>query len=132
MVTGGGVLAGGEGLADLEDDGESKLDLLGELLPFAKGVPSDDTRRRFFRAVELQAFAAACAAFVRPLLPEAAPRLVAIAGKTLRHSHDGTAKALHLVPRTRIPRKARVVSKSAAGMRQTIPRGGRKHMPGLT
>ncbi len=97
LVTLCGVMAGAEGFEDIEDYGASKLDLLRELLPFARGVPSDDTRRRFFRAIDPQAFADAFAAFVRDLLPEAAPRLMAIDGKTLRRSHDGTAKALHLV-----------------------------------
>jgi predicted transposase YbfD/YdcC len=97
LVTLCGVMAGAEGFEDIEDDGASKLDLLRELLPFAKGVPSDDTLRRFFRAIDPQAFADVFVAFVRDLLPEAAQRLVAIDGKTLRRSHDGTAKALHLV-----------------------------------
>ena len=47
LVTLCGVMAGAEGLEDMEDYGESKLDLLRELLPFAKGIPSDDTLRRF-------------------------------------------------------------------------------------
>src|SRR4051812_49779706 len=58
FVTLCGFMAGAAGFEDIEDDGESKLDLLGELLPVARGVPSDDTRR-FFRTVEPQAFAAA-------------------------------------------------------------------------
>jgi predicted transposase YbfD/YdcC len=97
LVTLCGVMAGAEGFEDIEDYGASKLDLLRELLPFAKGVPSDDTLRRFFRAIDPRAFADVFVAFVRDLLPEAAQRLVAIDGKTLRRSHDGTAKALHLV-----------------------------------
>ena len=97
LVTLCGVLAGAEGFEDMEDYGESKLDLLRELLPFAHGIPSDDTLRRFFRAVDPRAFAEVFVAFVRDVFPEAAQRLIAIDGKTLRHSHDGTAKALHLV-----------------------------------
>ncbi|MFL6464679.1 MAG: ISAs1 family transposase [Bryobacteraceae bacterium] len=58
FVTLCGFMAGAAGFEDIEDDGESKLDLLGELLLLARGVPSDDTRR-FFRTVEPQAFAAA-------------------------------------------------------------------------
>src|SRR3982751_658092 len=97
LVTLCGVIAGAEGFEDLEDYGESKLELLRELLPFAKGIPSDDTLRRFFRAVDPRAFAEVFAAFVREVFPEAVQRLIAIDGKTLRRSHDGTAKALHLV-----------------------------------
>src|SRR4030095_4547452 len=43
----------------------------------------------FFREV--------CVAFVRALLPHAGERLIAIDGKTSRRSHDGAARALHLV-----------------------------------
>src|SRR3954470_608132 len=96
LVTLCGVIAGAEGFEDIEDYGESKLDLLRELLPFANGIPSDDTLRRFFRAVDPRAFAEVFVAFARDVFPEAAQRLIAIDGKTLRRSHDGTAKALHL------------------------------------
>ena len=82
LVTLCGVLAGAEGFEDIEDDGESKLDLLRQLLPFAHGVPSDDTLRRFFRAIDPQAFQDVFVAFVRDLLPEASPPLIAIDGKT--------------------------------------------------
>jgi predicted transposase YbfD/YdcC len=97
LVTLGGVLAGAEGFEEIEDDGESKLDLLRELLPFAPGVPSDDTRRRFFRAIDAQAFQDVLVAFGRDLLPAASPPLMAMDGKTSRRSHDGTVKALPLV-----------------------------------
>src|SRR5919202_824404 len=46
LVTLCGVIAGAEGWEDIEDYGESKLELLRELLPFADGIPSDDTLRR--------------------------------------------------------------------------------------
>jgi predicted transposase YbfD/YdcC len=97
LVTLCGVLAGAEGFEDIEDHGESKLDLLRELWPFAPGVPSDDTRRRFFRAIDPQAFQDVLVAFVRDLLPEASPPLIAIDGQTSRSSQDGTVQALPLV-----------------------------------
>ena len=97
LVTLCGMIAGADGWEDIEDYGTSKLDLLRELLPFVGGVPSDDTLRRFFRGIAPRAFGEVFVAFVRELLPDAAHHLVAIDGKTLRRSHDGTAKALHLV-----------------------------------
>jgi predicted transposase YbfD/YdcC len=97
LVTLCGVLAGAEGFEDMEDYGESKLNVLRELLPFAPGVPSDDTLRRFFRAIDPQAFQDVFVAFVRDLLPEASQHLIAIDGKASRGSHDGMAKALPLV-----------------------------------
>ena len=92
-----GVIGGADGWEDIEDLGTSKLDVLRELLPFTHGVASDDTLRRFFRAIDPEAFKMAFAAFVRDLLPQASERLIAVDGKTSRRSHDGAMKALHLV-----------------------------------
>jgi predicted transposase YbfD/YdcC len=97
LVTLCGMIAGSEGWDDIEDYGESKLELLRQILPFVHGIPSDDTLRRFFRSIDPEAFQEIFVAFVRELLPEAAERLIAIDGKTSRGSHDGTVKALHLV-----------------------------------
>jgi predicted transposase YbfD/YdcC len=97
LVTLCGVVAGADGWEDIEDYGESKIDLLREMLPYESGIPSDDTLRRFFRAVAPHAFREVFVAFVRQMLPKAADRLIAVDGKTLRRSHDGSAKALHLV-----------------------------------
>jgi predicted transposase YbfD/YdcC len=97
LVTLCGVLAGAEGWQDIEDYGESKLELLRELLPFADGIPSDDTLRRFFRGICAATFREVFVAFVRDLLPQASERLIAVDGKTSRRSHDGQVKALHLV-----------------------------------
>src|SRR5579862_6831280 len=97
LVTLCGVIAGADGWEDIEDYGISKLELLRELLPFGGGIPSDDTLRRFFRAIDPRAFQEVFVAFVSELLPDAAHHLIAIDGKTSRRSHDGTAKALHLV-----------------------------------
>ena len=97
LVTLCGVIAGADGWEDLEDYGESKIDLLRELLPYASGIPSDDTLRRFFRAVDPQAFRDVFVDFVRHMLPQRADLLIAVDGKALRGSHDGAVKALHLV-----------------------------------
>lgn len=91
------MIAGAEGWKDIETYGKSKLALLRELLPFQYGIPSDDTFRRFFRAIDPQAFQEAFTAFVRSLFPGLASSLIAVDGKTLRGSHDGAVKALHLV-----------------------------------
>jgi predicted transposase YbfD/YdcC len=97
FVTLCGVIAGAEGWGDIEDFGVSKLTVLREILPFAHGAPSDDTLRRFFRAVDPGGFREVFVAFVRDLLPQAGERLIAVDGKTSRRSHDGAARALHLV-----------------------------------
>ena len=97
LVTLCGVIAGAEGWEDIEAYGASKLTILREILPFAHGAPSDDTLRRFFRAVDPCGFREVFVAFVRDLLPQAGERLIAVDGKTSRRSYDGASRALHLV-----------------------------------
>ena len=97
LVTLCGVIAGADGWEDIQDYGQSKHALLTKLLPYKGGIPSDDTLRRFFRALDPRVFRDAFVSFVRNLLPETAASLIAIDGKTSRHSYDGGTKALHLV-----------------------------------
>lgn len=97
LVTLCGVISGADGWEDIEEYGESKIELLQTILPFTNGIPSDDTLRRFFRAVNPEVFHDVFVGFVRELFPAACTGLVAIDGKTLRRSHDGAQKALHLV-----------------------------------
>jgi hypothetical protein len=96
-----GAVSGADSWEDIEIYGESKLDLLREFLPFKHGIASDDTLRRFFRSIDPQAFQTVFVNFVRDIFPQAAnnsgDKLIAIDGKTLRGSHDGAVKALHLV-----------------------------------
>jgi hypothetical protein len=46
----------GDGWADMELFGKSKLDYLRKFLPFENGTPSDDTFRRLFRRLDPEAF----------------------------------------------------------------------------
>lgn len=97
LVTLCGVIAGADGWEDIEEYGESKLEFLQQILPFANGIPSDDTLRRFFRALNPEVFRDVFVGFVCELFPKACTGLIAIDGKTSRRSHDGAQKALHLV-----------------------------------
>jgi hypothetical protein len=47
-----GVICGCEGWRDIEEFGKSKLMFLRDYLPYKHGIPSDDTLRRFFRAID--------------------------------------------------------------------------------
>ena len=58
LVTLLAVICGCETWNDIEDYGRIKLDFLKTLLPFKNGAPSDDTFRRFFRAVNVEQFRA--------------------------------------------------------------------------
>ena len=50
------VICGSEGWNDIELFGWAKLDFLRQYLAYHNGVPSDDTLRRFFRAIDSNQF----------------------------------------------------------------------------
>ena len=92
------MICGAESWDDIELFGESKLDFLRTFLPFKNGIPSDDTLRRFFRAIDHHEFQRLFIEWIRAWLnPEVANKVIAIDGKTLRGSHDGDKSAIHLV-----------------------------------
>lgn len=92
------VICNAESWDDIELFGESKLEFLRTFLPFENGVPSDDTLRRFFRAIDHTEFQRLFIQWIRTWLsPEVANKVIAIDGKTLRGSHDGEKSAIHLV-----------------------------------
>ena len=47
------AICGAEGWQDVEDFGKAKIDYLSQFLPYKNGIPSDDTFRRFYRALHL-------------------------------------------------------------------------------
>ena len=92
------VICGAESWDDIEMFGKSKLVFLRQYLPYEHGIPSDDTVRRFFRAIDTTQFQRLFVEWVRVWLsPEVAGNVVAIDGKTLRGSHDGGQSPIHLV-----------------------------------
>lgn len=92
------VICGAESWDDIETFGESKLVFLRQYLPYENGVPSDDTLRRFFRAIDSAQFQRLFIEWIREWLsPEVANKVVAIDGKTLRGSHDAGQSPIHLV-----------------------------------
>lgn len=92
------VLCGGETAVDMADFGEAKEDFLRRFLKLEHGIPSHDTFSRVFRFLDPEQFRACFMAFMAGFA-EAAQGVIAIDGKTLRHSFD-TASAtspLHMV-----------------------------------
>jgi len=51
-----GVLSGCETWDDIELFGKERVDFLRTWLPYDQGTPSDDTLRRFFRALDPEQF----------------------------------------------------------------------------
>jgi len=92
------VICGAESWDDIEMFGKAKQVFLRQYLPYESGIPSDDTLRRFFRAIDTTQFQRLFVEWIRVWLsPEVAGKVVAIDGKTLRGSHDGGQSPIHLV-----------------------------------
>ena len=92
-----GTIAGCDSWNDLELFGKTKLDYLQKYFPYKNGVPSDDTLRRFFRALNPEAFESCFIKWVRSFQMELSDKVVAIDGKTSRRSFDVDNKPMHLV-----------------------------------
>lgn len=94
-----GTLSGCDGWKAIKDFGEAKLDWLRKFLPYAEGIPVDDTLARVMRKLDSQAFQAHFVEWMQAVSTATDGNVVAIDGKTLRRSHnhrDGVA-AIHMV-----------------------------------
>jgi len=69
LTTLGAAICGAEGWQDVEDFGNAKLDYLRQYLPFKNGIPSDDTFRRFYRALDPEQFQTLVREWVRTIQP---------------------------------------------------------------
>jgi predicted transposase YbfD/YdcC len=97
LVTFCGVIAGCDGWEDIEFFGKTKIDFFKKHLPFANGIPSDDTLRRFFRTLDPKIFETCFTEWVKSFQINLKSKVVALDGKTERHSFDGENNPLHLV-----------------------------------
>lgn len=92
-----GVICGCEGWGDIERFGRHKLAYLKRFLSYTNGIPSDDTLRRFFRAICPEQFRNGFIRWVKSFQLGLETGVIAIDGKTSRHSFDRDKSALHLV-----------------------------------
>jgi predicted transposase YbfD/YdcC len=92
-----GVIAGCDAWDDIELFGKTKLSYLREYLPFKEGAPSDDTLRRFFRALSPEKFEACFIEWVKSFQINYVAKIVAIDGKTSRRSFDGENSPMHMI-----------------------------------
>jgi predicted transposase YbfD/YdcC len=101
LVTLAAVICGCETWNDIEDYGRIKLDFLKTLLPFKNGAPSDDTLRRFFRAVDVDQFQELFRTWMKSILKlmneEHTDKTIAIDGKSLRGSTNDQGSMLHMI-----------------------------------
>ena len=93
------MICGGEGFTDMEDFGEAKAEWLGKYLELPHGIPSHDTFRRVFSILDPQAFGECFTRWSQALHDATNGEVIALDGKTVRHSFDTFSgqPALHMV-----------------------------------
>lgn len=93
------VISGAEAFTDIEDWGRAKEPWLRERLVLAHGIPSHDTFNRVFSRLDPEAFTACFLRWVEALREPTQGEIIALDGKTLRHSFDtaGGRGAIHVV-----------------------------------
>jgi predicted transposase YbfD/YdcC len=93
------VICGGEGFTDMEVFGKAKEEWLRKYLELPHGIPSHDTFRRVFAVIEPTAFAECFSTWSESLHEATKGGVVALDGKTLRHSFDTASRqpALHMI-----------------------------------
>jgi predicted transposase YbfD/YdcC len=93
------VIAGCDDWVEVAAYGRRKRDWLMTFLPLPNGIPSHDTFSRVFSLLDPRAFQRCFTRWIEALHTATGGKLVAIDGKTLRHSFDTAAGkgALHLV-----------------------------------
>jgi predicted transposase YbfD/YdcC len=94
-----GVIAGADSWVDVESYGEEKQEFLETFLELPNGIPSHDTIGRVFSLLDPAGFQSCFLTWVGALVEATAGRIIAVDGKTLRHSFDHAKGqgALHLV-----------------------------------
>ena len=97
LVTLLAVICGAEGWQDVENYGKLKIDYLRCYLPYACGIPSDDTVRRFFRAINPDHFKEIFSQWVHSIANVVNAKVIAIDGKSNRRTFDGEGNMLHMV-----------------------------------
>jgi predicted transposase YbfD/YdcC len=93
------VICGAESWEDVAEYGRQKRAWLQTFLRLPNGIPSHDTFNRLFRRLKPKPFQACFARWMQGLVEATDGRIVAIDGKTLRHSFDRASEksALHMI-----------------------------------
>ena len=92
------VLCGGQTAVDMAEFGLAKQEFLGRFLKLEDGIPSHDTFSRVFQLLDSEQFQSCFVAFMARFA-DACKGVIAIDGKTLRHSFDTASEKspLHMV-----------------------------------
>jgi predicted transposase YbfD/YdcC len=93
------VICGAEGWEDIEEYGKAQADWFAEVLDLPNGIPGHDTFRRVLSRLYPDELTECFISWTTALSDLSGGELVAIDGKTLRHSFDRatSTKAIHMV-----------------------------------
>ena len=93
------AICGADGWEDVELYGEAREEWLKSILELPHGIPSHDTFRRVFAAVDAEEFEGCFMRWIQSVEGLTGGQVVAFDGKTLRRSHDRAVgkSALHMV-----------------------------------
>jgi predicted transposase YbfD/YdcC len=93
------VICGADTWVDIENYGQAKEEWLGGFLQLPNGIPSHDTIARLFAALNPEASQACFLSWIRAVADLSQGDVMAIDGKTLRHSYTtgGKRGAIHIV-----------------------------------
>lgn len=94
-----GAIADCDSWVEIEEFAKGRIDWFRKFLPLENGVPSHDTLGRVFSVLRADQFVEFMVSWSQHLREVTAGHVVAIDGKTLRHSFDKASgkKALHVV-----------------------------------
>jgi predicted transposase YbfD/YdcC len=93
------AICGADGWADIELFGKAREEWLRGLLELPNGIPSDDTFRRVFAALDAEEFQNCFMSWIQAVEDITEGQVIAADGKALRRSHDRKLgkKALYMV-----------------------------------
>jgi predicted transposase YbfD/YdcC len=93
------VISGSDHFTEVGIFGEANIDWLRKFLPFTNGIPSHDAIGYFFSRLDPEQFKMKFVEWIRSVAKISKGEIVAIDGKTLRHSYDsGSNKtAMHMI-----------------------------------
>jgi hypothetical protein len=85
-----GVICGADGWVGIEKFGDAKHDWLENILDLPNGIPSHDTFGRVFARLDPDQFQRCFLSWVQAISEVTEGEVIAVDGKTLRRSKDGT------------------------------------------
>lgn len=93
------VICGAESWVDVEEFGDLKEEWLRTFLELPNGIPSHDTIGDFFARLSPEELQESFLSWIRDLVEMSDGEIIAIDGKTLRHSYDNAVNrnAIHMI-----------------------------------